>query len=129
MKRFEDVFLAFNWDGVKSFVGTDNELGYNPGFDAMKKNELSSLKNIKEISATQDTLVGQFDCEGDNAYMLVNCSDPVDAKMDQITVKFENCKKVMVYRGGRLFKYIIPNNTLTLDLIGGEGVFVIPVVE
>lgn len=129
LKRFEDVFLAFDWEGVKTFVGSENEFGYNAGFDPIKKNELDVLTNVKSVKGTQDTLVGQFNCSGDKAYLLLNCSDPVYAEMDRVTMTFNNCDKIMVYRGGRLAKYVISNNELTLDLIGGEGVFVIPVVE
>lgn len=129
LKKFEDVFLAFDWEGVKTYVGSETELGYNPAFDAIKAKEMNALYNVKSFSATQDTLVGQFDCEGDKAYILVNYSEPYDAKMDTVKMQFDNCDKVVVYRGGRMIKYKLTNGTLTLPLIGGEGVFVIPVID
>lgn len=129
LKKFQDVFLSFDWEGVDTVLGTENERGFSSSFDFIEKWTLPSLHGVKEITATQDTLVGQFDCDGDKAFMIVNNTDPVFGILDTVTLQFENCNKAMVYRGGKLYKYTFTNNTMQLPLIGGEGVFVIPVIE
>lgn len=123
----ENAFLSFKWDGVKTFIGSKNDDGYNAAFDIIKKNELNQLNGINSVLSTQDAIIGQFTDENDYAYMITNYTDPIKANLNMVTLKFDNCDKVIVYRSGRQVKYRIEGNTLELPLIGGEGVFVIPI--
>lgn len=128
LKRFEHVYLSFDWEGIFPVIGTENELGTNGSFELLEADGrlLESLVGITDISATQDTLVGQFQDGEDRAFLVMNATDPTRPTFDSVTLTFENCKRVIVYQNGEEYKYAISGNKLEIPLLAGEGVFVIP---
>ncbi len=128
LKKFAHVYLSFDWEGVKTFIGTENEQQANGSFELLEADGrmLQELKGISSVTATQDTLIGQFSDGEDSGFIVVNVTDPVQTKFDVVTLKFEDCSRVIVYQGGEEVKYAISGNTLELPLVAGEGMFVIP---
>lgn len=126
LKSYDHVIGSFEWEGLKAFVGANGE---NTGGIALLNStsyELPALSGVKSVQCTEDTIVGQFKDGDDKGFMVVNYTDPAVTKSDTVTLTFEDCDKVVVYRGGKELKYTIDKDTLTLPLIPGEGVFVIP---
>lgn len=88
---------------------------------------MESLDKISSVTATQDTLVGQFhDKDGNKGYVVTNFSDPYDELDDKVVLNFKDVNRAIVCRGGERKVYQIENNKLELDLGAGEGAFVIP---
>ena len=130
ISAFDHVYLSFDWDGVKSYNGTlntaDDPEYINNCFSIY--NELEKIECAKSISATQDTLVGQFkDKDGNPALMVTNFTDPIDQMKDEVSFEFNSANRAVVYRGGVRKIYEVKDNKLVLKLAPGEGVFVIPV--
>ena len=123
---FDEIYMNFTWNGVETFFGTSNpEDAYTAHFDYISKNVID-LPGIKEATCTQDTVIGGFnDKFGNNGYMIVNYTDPMNNKFDKVEIEFENVKKVAVYKEGIETKYSISGNKLSFTLIPGEGAFVI----
>ena len=127
--KFDHVYLSFDWDGAMSVKGQynleDDEEYENVSFGFYK--ELTALNCATKVTATQDTLIGQFkDDEGRNALMVTNFTMPTDDTDDKVTIDFKDCNRAIVYESGERKVYEVKNNKLTLDIPSGEGVFVIP---
>ena len=127
IKKFDNVYLSFDWQGVYPVVGSENESGFVPAYDLLQS-PLSSLSCASAVTATQDTLVGQFQDENGNDGLLVtNYSDPAVGLNDEVSITFQDANRALVYRNGERTVYVLQDGVLDLTLEAGEGVFVIPV--
>ena len=123
IESFEKLYLNFNWEGVMP-IGQSGSGNYKLLTDSMDK-----VYGIEKADATEDALIGQFsDDQGNYAYMVTNFSSPFDNLSNTVTIKFENCRKVLICKKGRRIIEEFDNNTLTLNLGSGEGFFVIPII-
>ena len=128
---FDHVFLAFeNWKGVMPLNGTNNlesdDEYANESFTYLQ-HPVTKLDCAKSVSATEDTIIGQFeDKDGRAGLMVVNYNDPLDSVEGTVSFEFENANRALVYRNGVRKVYEVKNNKLNLDLGVGEGIFVIP---
>lgn len=129
-KMIEDAYAAFAWDGV--MYNNADELYDNQNFANLTK-PMESHPRIKNISSTEDTLVGVFKgkendvAAGMDAFMIINFVDPYFDKNDEVTVTFNDAKALLTYRLGK--KEIIElgkDGKYTFKLYPGEGRFVIP---
>ncbi len=127
LAKFDHVYLSFDWNGTMPIVGTDNPDGENAHFMALK-HSLTALECANKVTATQDTLVGQFkDADGNDGLIVTNYTDPLDLVDDVVSFEFKNANRALVYRGGERKIYEVKNGKLDIRLAPGEGVFVIPV--
>ena len=124
--RFDQVYMNFEWEGVQTFVGSKNSEEYVAShFELIKKNEIA-LDGIKSVTATQDTVIGQFKDEyGNKGYMIVNYTEPTDGKYDKVSLQFKDTEKVAYYKKGMENKVVLTGDTLDLSLAPGDGIFVI----
>ena len=129
-KMIEDAYASFAWDGV--MYNNADELYDNQNFANLTK-PMESHPRIKNISSTEDTLVGVFKgkendvAAGMDAFMIINFVDPYFDKNDEVTVTFNDAKALLTYRLGK--KEIIElgkDGKYTFKLYPGEGRFVIP---
>lgn len=127
LKKFDNVYLSFDWQGVYTILGSENETGVNIGFEAMK-DPLDSLSCADSVSATQDTVIGQFkDKDGNDGLLIANYSDPAARLSDAVSLEFKDADRALVWRNGERSVYVLKDGVLNLELEAGEGVFVIPV--
>lgn len=127
MSSFDHVYLSFDWNGTKTFVGTENPDGGNSSFEILKYS-IETLDAIKNVSATQDTIIGQFkDKDNNDGLIITNYTDPLDNISSRVSLEFKNANRAIVYRNGEKVIYEVKDNKLKLDLEPGEGVFMIPV--
>lgn len=129
-KMLEDAYAAFKWDGV--MYNNASELYDNQNF-ANLTSAMTEHDRIGKVRSTEDTLIGVFKgkkgdvAEGMDAFMIVNFTDPYFDKDDEVTVKFNDAKALLMYRLGK--KEIVElgkDGTYTFKLYPGEGRFVIP---
>ena len=125
----EKAYAAYGWEGV--MYKNADELYENQLF-ANLDSPLESHEKIAIQACTQDTLVGTFTANDESnankhAFMLVNAADPSADKDDEVTLKFNGAKSLLMYRLGQ--KIVVPlskEGTYTFKLYPGEGRFVIP---
>lgn len=130
ISKFDHVYLSFDWEGIMGLNGTLNTVDdpeyINPSFNF--NSELKELSCANKVSATQDTLIGQFkDKEGRAGLMVTNFTDPADGQKDVVSFEFKDANRAVVYRGGERKIYEVKDNKVDLKLAAGEGIFVIPV--
>ena len=122
---FEEVYLNFDWEGTMYY--NSDPMVDNQNF-ANLVHASDSHPRIKSFEGTQDTLMTYYkDKGGNDAFMIVNMTDPYYQLDDKVTVKFKDAKGLLMYRNGQ--KIIVPlgwDKTYTFNLYPGEGRFVIP---
>ncbi|MBR2336589.1 MAG: hypothetical protein IKA61_01400 [Clostridia bacterium] len=124
----QDAYLAYKWDNVMYKDG--DPMVVNQGFanlaSYLEKHDRFSIEDC-----TQDVLVGTFKGRknsSDEAFMVVNYSDPGRDLDNKVTIKIEGAKGIVMYRLGQRIVYpLSADGTYTLNLLPGEGRFVIPI--
>lgn len=138
---WDNIYTAYDWVGVGKYSANS------------KDNMLDQLENpldwtqygISSISAGENLLVGVFDYDGQNAYMVTNAGsvstswfsgdvgDGREFNMADSTVTLTldeaDYKCVAVIDNGQVSYVAVENNTVTLNVEAYEGVFVIPVFD
>lgn len=130
VQKFAHVFMDFEWQGIMPVIGSKNQLGYNDGFDLIREPvELGDNDRLRSVAASRDTIVGCFkDSKGYDGYMLVNYNDPYYRKSDDVSIRFNNATKAVVWNRGESKVVNLTNGTLNYKLLSGDWAFVIPVV-
>lgn len=131
LQKFDHVYLSFNWEGVLPVNGSDH-LAEDPSYQnqhfAGIAYALEKLDCAEKVSASQDTLIGQFkDSEGRDGLIVTNFADPINGAKDTVHLTFHDANRAVVYRGGERRIYEVKDNELEITLAVGEGIFLIPV--
>ncbi len=125
IKKFDHIFGAFNWEGMKTVTGATHEDII--GFEYVTDMELPALTGIKSIASSYDSIIGQFkDANGYQGYMLVNYTEPSKGLFNVVDLEFNDAKGVLMYRDGIEMVLKTDGNKISVPLEPGEGVFVIP---
>lgn len=125
--KLEQAYLSFDWKGIYTVVGDENEEGFCDAFDTVEEFTLKSLDGVESIKSRYDTLVGAFtDEQNRNGYMILNYTEPTDELIDVVEINVGKYKKALVYQGGEPIEKKTVNGKLSLKLEAGEAVFVIP---
>lgn len=130
IQNFDHVYLSFDWEGVFPVNGSDNQAN-DPTYENTLflgiAHPLESL-DCGSVTATQDTLVGQFkDGEGRDGLIVTNFTDPLYSMKDTVHFTFQDATRAVVYRNGERKIYEVKDNQLEITLASGEGIFLIPV--
>lgn len=131
ISKFDHVYLSFDWDGVMGVNGTNNTKD-DPEYDNESFNilvsPLEALECANKVTATEDTLIGQFEDKDGNAGLIVtNFTEPASDLCDTVSFEFKDANRALVYRNGERKVYEVKDGKLNIKLDAGEGVFVIPV--
>lgn len=126
---FEDAFLAYNWDGV--MYKCADEMLENQALAMLEGDALESHPRVKIKDCTQDVLMGTFkNDKGDDAFMLVNYTDPYHQLDNEVKLHFNNAKALLMYRCGQKMIVNLPfSGDYTVKLYPGEGRFIIPIKQ
>lgn len=123
---FDHVYLSFDWKGTMPVIGSENVSGINENFNGLSYS-VQKIDCLKEVTATQDALIGQFkDKDGNDGLILTNFTDPALGLENKIVLTFENANRVRVYYKGEYTDYTVGNNQMEILLGAGDGVFIIP---
>ena len=121
----EKVYLSFSWEGTMPIYGVNNKEKKNENFDGLN-HSLVKIDILSKVTASEDTLIGQFkDEKGNNGLVVTNFSDPYYKRSDKVILQFEKARKARVFDKGQYKDYSIENNALELTLEPGNGVFII----
>lgn len=123
--QIEDVLLNFEWQG--SMYNNADPMVDNQNFANMMAAS-DSHPRIGGFESTEDALLTYFkDADNNDAFMLVNFTDPHFKKDNTVTLKFNDARGLLMYRMGQ--RIIVPLNTegeYHFVLYPGEGRFIIP---
>jgi len=127
VKKMQDVFFNFEWQGIKTVIGTDNQDGgENEDFILSKAGEIETPE-IKNVKTQQDTVIGVFKgLDGKDGYMIVPFVEPSSKLENKVEIQFKNCTKVAVWENGEQVVYSAPDGKLVLNQVAGDGYFVVP---
>lgn len=126
MKTLQEAYLHFDYKGTKAIIGKLNEDGYNDCFDLLNYN-LSELNSIKSVDCSQDTIIGQFEKDGVDAYLVSNFTEPTQDKSDKVNIQFKGKSKARIYRNGIVEEIEILQDKLSIILNSGEAAFIIAI--
>ena len=123
--QIEDALLNFEWEGT--LYNNSDPMIDNQNFANMISPS-ESHPRIAEFNSTEDALLTFFkDKDNNDAFMLVNFTDPHFKKDNTVTLKFNDARGLLMYRMGQ--RIIVPLNTegeYHFVLYPGEGRFIIP---
>lgn len=125
LAMLDEAYLNFDWDGTMVISGS-NSTSTNKAFLQLQY-ALEEHEMIKNVSASEDTLVGAFTGkDGRTAFLISNFTDPKLFAKDTISVTFYNATHALVYHYGVAEVVELVNGTLNYTLDEGDGIFVIP---
>ena len=125
----EDAYLSYQWDGVM-YHNADDMIA-NPAFDVIEDYAMASHPRLSITSSEHDVFAGTFkNADGDDAFMVVNYTDPFHQQSNKVNLHFNNAKALLMYRYGQRMVVKLPfTGNYTLDLGPGEGRFIIPIKQ
>ena len=121
----DEAYLNFEWEGTMAIEGSEGD-STNKAYKLLE-HPLENHEMIKNISASQDTLVGTYKGkDGRSAFLFTNFEDPANKKEDNVEVTFYNATKALIYHYGNEEVVNLVNGKLNYKLDPGDGIFVIP---
>ena len=125
---FEHIYFSFDWKGVITTIGAENQDGgENDSFSYLSTSLLSSHERIKSIKTQQDTLTGVFkDKDGRDGFMIVNYTEPSQKLDNKVEIEFNDSSRAIVVKKGVQEVVDTVDGKLTFTMDEGEGYFVIP---
>lgn len=123
IKKFDHVFLKFNWEGTMVVLPEGNEPS-----DIISHVEEYHSPRIIQASASEETIIGcQKDDKGYDGFMIVNVTDPAKKTKDTIKIQFVDATSALCYIRGE--EQILPlhDGIVEYTLEEGQGIFVIPI--
>ncbi len=127
VKKLQDVFFNFEWQGIRTVIGTDNnDGGENEDFIMSAAGEIST-PGILGVKTQQDTVIGVFkDKEGQDGYMVVPFVEPSSGLKNKVSIQFAGCTKVAVWENGEQKVYTAPDGKFNFTQTSGDGYFIVP---
>ena len=101
--------------------------GYKLHVSGMEKGMYTKLTSYEAETAGAFLLTELYDRGNDRyGYFVVNVTDSAYSGASKTTLKFDGFDKVQIYDRGNISNKALKNNTLSLELGYGQGMFVIP---
>ena len=129
---FDAAYNNFKWVST-SVAGKTNNTQFNT-----LQSKANLYGYISSVSSNASVLIGNFDDADDkytygakHAYMIMNYGDTNGATTatTAVNVTFNGTPtRALVYQGGNVSVVTLSSNVLTLNLMLGEGAFVIPLI-
>ena len=120
----DHVFLNYEWQGTYPVLAEGN--AKNKCF-SMLGSPLTSHERISNVKSSEDLLIGTFKDSFDNdAFMVVNFSDPALDKNCRAEINLKGTSKAVLYNKGVRTEVEAKNGKLVLEIQPGDGTFVVP---
>ncbi len=122
VSAFSDAYLSYNWQ--KTAVAPKGGESENQAILMLGDTDFSNTA-INNVAATEDTVVGCFNSDKGEAFMVVNYGDPSNKTPSDIEIEFSKGKYVAIYGEGVEPEIVkLKNGKLNLELLTGEGLFI-----
>jgi hypothetical protein len=122
ISAFSNVYLAYDW--VKTVpVAKEGERG-SQALRLLGNIDFTDTA-IKKVKTSEDVIVGCFDAEKDEAFMLVNYGNPSDKKNATVEMEFSKGKYAAIYGINNELQIVkLDDGKLSVMLPTGHGCFV-----
>ena len=126
LRFLEEEYMKFTWQGILTVEGKNHSTSANACIKKAKTS-LTEYSRIEAVQSSEDTLIGCFeDSEGNNAFILMNFSDPSANIADVIKIKFKDVSQVVCIKNGeRENMAVTDDGVYETTLQAGEGCFII----
>lgn len=125
IKKFDHVFLKFDWEGTMALTKADTELSTPMTYIGDYQSP-----RIAKAKAEEEAIIGCLkDENGYDGFMIVNATDPGLNKSNSVTVTFNKASKALIYVKGEEKTVDLQDGSYTFALESGEGVFAIPIAD
>jgi hypothetical protein len=121
---FQKVVCAFDWYGM--MVNHGKESGLENIFEVVDKYVIDETNVLKKIDSRYDTIVGCFEKDGQDGYMVVNYTAPDLNLTNMITLTFADCTTALVYTEEGTQQVDLVDGVLRVTLDCGQAAFIIP---
>lgn len=121
---FQRVVGAFDWYGM--MVNHGKESGVENIFEIVSDYVMDEANVLKKIESRYDTIVGCFNKDGKDGYMVVNYTAPDLDQTNIITLTFADCTTALVYTEAGTEQVDLVEGTLRVTLDCGQAAFIIP---
>ena len=120
---FDREYLSYDWKGAMVIDGARNE---TPNKPFIKTREFLPYKDkeIALVKAEKDLIIGCFEKEGANAYILVSYGEPTVKEGNNVEIIFKHAKKLSIRRNGVEEKVETKDGKITLEMKQGEGIYI-----
>lgn len=137
-RAWEDIYMSYEWVGTaKVDAGKENAL-----MDKLEYHiPFAEAGVLTGVESTENLLVGVFENNGSNAYMITNAGSTSDIDMwmresfmmedAQVTLQLKdgNYRCAAVIQGGQItYVPVSADNTVSVTVNAFDGIFVIPVM-
>lgn len=126
---FAKVLCGFDWQGLLLSPAVSESMRENEeAFEAVRDLVISSDSAglLKSVSSRLDAIVGHFERNGQDGYMVVNYVAPSTDRTNTVNLDFGDCTQAVVWRAGVGERVQLVDGKLQFRLNAGEGVFVVP---
>lgn len=101
--------------------------GYKLHVSGMGKGTYTELTSYEAETAGAFLITELYDKDNDRyGYFVVNVTDPAYSGASKTKLTFDEFDRVQIYDRGNVSNKALKNNTLSLELSYGQGMFVIP---
>lgn len=121
---FQRVVCAFDWYGM--MVNHGKESGVENIFEIVSEYVLTEANVLKKIDSRYDAIVGCFEQDGQDGYMVVNYTAPDLNLTNIITLTFSGCTTALVYTEEGTQQVNLVDGELRVTLDCGQAAFIIP---
>lgn len=124
VRAFESMYMNSNWTGTIYHVADQDYP--NDSFAAVR-GPLESHERISKIKADADVIIGTFkDKDNRDAFLITSTSAPSKDIQNEVTIKFNNATRAVLYKKGRKVIVNLNNGEFKTTIGSGEGYYVIP---
>ena len=121
---FQRVVGAFDWYGM--MVNHGKESGVENIFEIVNDYVIDEANVLKKVDSRYDAIVGCFEQDGQDGYMVVNYTAPDLNLTNIITLTFDDCTTALVYTEEGTQQVNLVDGVLRVTLDCGEAAFIIP---
>ncbi len=123
---FERLVCGFDWQGMTVSHGTQS--GPESIFEIVADLTSDDCGVLTGVTSRYDAIVGCFDKDGQDGYMVVNYTAPDLDQTNMVTLTFDGCTQVLVYtEDGTQQLNLVDDGSVRITLGSGQAAFVIPV--
>ena len=136
VNAFESMYMNADWKGVMTYTADPDYPNF--AMESIQPNVtvdedttvpvvLESHDRIASLDGDLDYMLGAFeDKDGRDAFLLANVADPAEDVSGEVTIKFNDCTNVVIYKKGRRVIASAPDGVFTTTIGSGEGYYIIP---
>ena len=135
VNSFQHMYMNAEWQGVMTYTADEDYsndlLNLIPSSITVGETDvpvkMKSHERIASVKSDNDLLIGSFkDKDNRDAFMVVNVVDPDFDDSATVTLTFNDCDYVVIYKKGEKVVAKAENGVVKLNMGSSEGYYVMP---